>query len=71
MRLSELTKQEQAVIRLYAEGYLGPSVAAHLGVTHRTVKFHISNIRSRLGMVGGSGSLVQMLRYFYDLRERE
>jgi DNA-binding NarL/FixJ family response regulator len=44
-----LTARELEVLRLVAQGRANKEVAAALGVTERTVKFHLSAIMSRLG----------------------
>src|ERR1051325_3134188 len=44
-----LTRREQQVLRLLAEGYTGPEIAAQITVTLSAVKFHIQNVYSKLG----------------------
>jgi DNA-binding NarL/FixJ family response regulator len=44
-----LTGRELEVLRLVAQGRANKEVAAALGVTERTVKFHLSAIMGRLG----------------------
>jgi DNA-binding NarL/FixJ family response regulator len=44
-----LTARELEVLRLVAQGRANKEIAAALGVTERTVKFHLSAIMGRLG----------------------
>ena len=45
-----LTKREQEILRLVAEGRSNGEVARKLWVTEQTVKFHLSNIYRKLGV---------------------
>lgn len=45
-----LTAREQEVLSLMAQGRANKEIAAALGVSERTVKFHVSGIFSRLGV---------------------
>jgi len=47
--LEELTAREVEVLRLMAEGFGNKQIAAHLGISDHTVKFHISSILAKLG----------------------
>jgi DNA-binding NarL/FixJ family response regulator len=44
-----LTNRELQILRLLAQGLSNKAIAANLGITERTVKFHVSEIISRLG----------------------
>jgi NarL family two-component system response regulator LiaR len=44
-----LTARELEVLRLVAQGRANKEIAAAIGVTERTVKFHLSAIMGRLG----------------------
>ncbi|MBV9180738.1 MAG: response regulator transcription factor [Acidobacteria bacterium] len=44
-----MTERELDVLNLVAEGYSNPQIAAQLGVSRNTVKFHVSSIMDKLG----------------------
>lgn len=44
-----LTEREMEILRMLAQGRLNKEMAATLGITERTVKFHVSSILSKLG----------------------
>lgn len=48
-RASALSKREREVLRLVADGNSNKQIAQKLGITERTVKFHVTSIRSKLG----------------------
>lgn len=43
-----LTSRERAILRMAAEGYTNPEIAASLGIADGTVRNHISNIYTKL-----------------------
>jgi len=45
----ELTDREQQVLSMMADGLGNKEIAAHLGISTHTVKFHISSILGKLG----------------------
>lgn len=45
-----LTARERAILRLAAQGRSNPEIAETLGITHGTVRNHISNIYAKLGV---------------------
>jgi DNA-binding NarL/FixJ family response regulator len=47
-----LTPREREVARLIARGYTNPQIASELTITKETVKSHVSNILSKLGVDG-------------------
>ena len=44
-----LTPREQQVLELLAEGLPNKAIAARLGISDQTVKFHVASIASKLG----------------------
>lgn len=44
-----LTEREQEVLRLLVEGRLNKQIAVSLGISERTVKFHVHSICEKLG----------------------
>jgi NarL family two-component system response regulator LiaR len=47
---ADLTRREQDVLRLLVKGMSNPEIAASLYISRATVKVHISNILSKLGV---------------------
>jgi signal transduction histidine kinase/DNA-binding CsgD family transcriptional regulator len=58
----ELTEREMEVIRLVAEGRANKEIAAMLYVSPRTVKFHLDNIYSKLGVKTRTEAAIYALR---------
>lgn len=54
-----LTKREQEVIRLVAEGYKNREVAERLGIRVKTVETHRANIMNKLAL----RNVAQLIRY--------
>ena len=48
--LEELTDREGEILQLLARGLANKQIAAHLGISEHTVKFHVSAIYSKLGV---------------------
>lgn len=46
----DLTERELEVLALLAEGLTNKEIAHHLGIQPRTIKFHLDNIYSKLGV---------------------
>jgi DNA-binding NarL/FixJ family response regulator len=51
-----LTRREQEILQLVAEGYSNAELARMLWVTEQTVKFHLSNIYRKLGVPNRTGA---------------
>lgn len=49
-RWERLSKREREVLRLLARGLDNAAIAETLGVTTKTVAYHVANILSKLGM---------------------
>jgi DNA-binding NarL/FixJ family response regulator len=48
-RPTALSHREREVLRLIADGHSNKQIAQKLGITERTVKFHVTSIRNKLG----------------------
>lgn len=46
---NDLTEREQEILKLLVEGLSNPEIAKRLYVSRSTVKFHVSNVLSKLG----------------------
>jgi two-component system, NarL family, response regulator LiaR len=49
LSVDELTERELEVLRLLAQGMPNKEIAAHLIISERTAKFHVSSIMGKLG----------------------
>ncbi len=57
-----LTRREIDVLQLLAEGQPNKSIAARLGVSDQTVKFHVASILSKLGATNRTDAVRRALR---------
>ena len=57
-----LTKREQEVFSLLLLNKTTKEMAVELKISEKTVRNHISNVIQKLGVVGRSGALVELLR---------
>jgi NarL family two-component system response regulator LiaR len=58
----DLTERERAVLALMVEGLSNPQIAAKLTVSPSTVKSHVSNILSKLGVASRTEAVTLALR---------
>lgn len=58
----DLTERERAVLALMVEGLNNTQIAAKLGVSPSTVKSHVSNILSKLGVASRTEAVTLALR---------
>src|SRR5688572_851266 len=65
----KLTARERAVYERRADGESVAGIADGLGVTQRTVRFHLENVYAKLGITGGSAAARQLA--LARRRERE
>jgi len=59
MTAPTLSKREQKVLQLIAEGKTNPQISANLNIAESTVRFHISNILEKLGASDRTQAIVQ------------
>jgi DNA-binding NarL/FixJ family response regulator len=59
---AELSDRELDVLRLVARGMRNKDIADRLGITERTVKFHMNAVLAKLGAADRTQALVEALR---------
>lgn len=57
-----LTSREREVLRLLSEGLANKGIAARLGISENTVKFHVNAIMSKLGAQSRTEAVVRAAR---------
>ena len=57
-----LTPREQQVLELLAEGLANKAIAARLGISDQTVKFHVASISAKLGATNRTEAVRVALR---------
>lgn len=57
-----LTQREFDVMQLLAEGKDDDEVAHQVGISRRTVRFHVANAKRKLGVVSRAQAIVKVLR---------
>jgi DNA-binding NarL/FixJ family response regulator len=57
-----LSRRELEVLRLLAEGFANKQIARRLGIAEKTVKAHVSNILTKMGVADRTQAAVQALR---------
>jgi len=56
---NEFSKREKDVIKLLTQGKSNKQIAFELGISNRTVEFHLSNIYTKLGVNSRSEAILQ------------
>lgn len=62
MTLPELSVREREVLQLMATGNSNQEIGAALGIAESTVKFHVNNILSKLGVSDRTGAVIVALK---------
>jgi DNA-binding NarL/FixJ family response regulator len=60
--VESLTPRELEVLRLLAEGLPNKTVAARLGISEHTVKFHVNTLMGKLGVASRTEAVVRATR---------
>jgi DNA-binding NarL/FixJ family response regulator len=58
----ELTEREAEVLRLLAQGQANKEIARSLNISEKTVKVHVSNILSKLGVQSRTQATLYAIR---------
>jgi DNA-binding NarL/FixJ family response regulator len=76
-----LTRQEQVVLSLVAQGWRSAEIARELSVSRRTVENHLNNIYSKLGASSRTEAVfyamrsdllrLDMIKNAHDIRNRD
>ncbi|MDY6876855.1 MAG: response regulator transcription factor [Chloroflexota bacterium] len=70
--LSPLSPREMEILELVIQGMSNKEIAYHLGISHQTVKNHMTAVLSKLGVADRTQAAVYALRHGWSpLRERE
>lgn len=65
-----LTLRERDVLKLLAQDYSDPQIAAALHIAESTVKNHVGRVLRKLGVRGRSGAAVYGVLYDKEIREQ-
>ena len=57
---SEISNREMEILKLLGTGLSGVCIAEILGITERTVRFHISNLHTKMGVKNRKGLLEKL-----------
>lgn len=57
-----LTRRERSILSLCADGFNNPEIALQLGISERTVRFHLGNAYRKLGAAGRAQALTRAIR---------
>ena len=60
--VEELTERETEVLRLLAQGQANKQIARSLNIAEKTVKTHVSNILSKLGVQSRTQATLYAIR---------
>jgi DNA-binding NarL/FixJ family response regulator len=62
MELPELSDREREVLQLMSTGKTNKAISAAMGVTESTVKFHVNNILTKLGVSDRTHAVITALK---------
>ena len=57
-----LTKREKAVFELLVQNKTTKEIATILGISEKTVRYHVSNAMQKLGCKGRAGAVIELLK---------
>jgi DNA-binding CsgD family transcriptional regulator len=61
-RYLKITKREESIIMCLADDLIAKEIAGQLGISTKTVQFHVQNIRRKLGVHGNAGVIRWAIR---------
>jgi DNA-binding NarL/FixJ family response regulator len=62
MELPQLSDREREVLQLMSTGKTNKAISAAMGVTESTVKFHVNNILTKLGVSDRTHAVITALK---------
>lgn len=69
--MQELTKQQNVIVRLLAEGYTNLEIADELKISYKTVKNHIYILLQRIGAKNRTEAVILFYKKKIDELEEE
>lgn len=70
-KTQELTRREAQILELVEKGLQSKDIGLELGVTEKTVKFHLTNIYRKLGICGRKDLGVSTRSEGYSFKKEE
>jgi DNA-binding CsgD family transcriptional regulator len=64
-----LSPSEENVVRMVVDGCSNAEAARHLGVTEKTIKFHLTNVYAKLEVTSRAQLIVKFLKSGQEFNE--
>lgn len=62
-RAKDLTRRETQILEIVKKGLQSKDISLELGITEKTVKFHLTNIYRKLGICGRRDLNIDVVNY--------